>query len=195
MTIQTKGGDEITPHKNPINSNLNDVDTDVDPGYNSDSDTRNDKGCSAEEVIEQKLYPDNCLRFDWLSCATDRGIKLNKCYGEFYGGNVTAIMGPTGSGRSTLLKILAGIRVKNSKGRIKVGNIDRTTNEFKSISSYIPHHCIISNLTVKETLTCSAIACCPPKFTEHDRNKAILHILELLLTSDILHRKVYDLTF
>ena len=48
-------------------------------------------------------------------------------------------------------------RVKDSKGRIKIGNVDRTTEEFKSISSYIPHHCIISNLTVKETLGVSIL--------------------------------------
>ncbi|XP_063684550.1 ATP-binding cassette sub-family G member 4-like isoform X3 [Bolinopsis microptera] len=185
--VQVNGGDEITP-----DDQMSDY---IDPGYDSDSE-RKDKGCSvtSEKIVEQKLYPDNCLRFDWLSCANPRGIKLNKCYGEFYGGQVTAILGPSGSGRSTLLKILAGIRVKNSKGRIKVGNVDRTTTQFKSISSYIPHHCIISNLTVKETLQCSAIACCPSEYTDHERNKAILKILDLLLTSDIIHRKVYDLT-
>ncbi|KAL5269317.1 hypothetical protein ACHWQZ_G002957 [Mnemiopsis leidyi] len=184
--VQVNGGDEITP-----DDAMSDY---IDPGY--DSDETKDKGCSvnSEKIVEQKLYPDNCLRFDWLSCANERGIKLNKCYGEFYGGEVTAILGPSGSGRSTLLKILAGIRVKNSKGRIKVGNVDRTTSQFKLISSYIPHHCIISNLTVKETLQCSAIACCPPSYTDHERNKAILKILDLLLTSDIIHRKVYDLT-
>ena len=40
------------------------------PGYDSDSE-RKDKGLSvtSEKIVEQKLYPDNCLRFDWLSCA------------------------------------------------------------------------------------------------------------------------------
>eukprot|EP00116_Pleurobrachia_bachei_P004983 sb/3465245/ len=178
-----------------------------DPGYSSDTERTLDK---AVEVKEQKLYPDNCLRFDLLSCykcptpphktnfniftTAARGVKLNSCYGEFYGGQVTAITGPAGSGRSTLLKILAGIKVKNSKGRIKVGNIDRTTQIFKERSSYIPHHCMISHLTVKETLQCSAIACCSSSLSEHDRNKEIMKILDLLLTTDILNKKVYDLT-
>eukprot|EP00116_Pleurobrachia_bachei_P009530 sb/3469792/ len=97
------GGGEITADQQGGSPDVS-----GDPGYSSDTERTLDK---AVEVKEQKLYPDNCLRFDLLSCYKSRGVKLNSCYGEFYGGQVTAITGPAGSGRSTLLKILAGIKL------------------------------------------------------------------------------------
>ena len=202
--VQTNGGDEIEMkpavadpgYNSEDNFSLEDVNLDASISCRNSHRTQDNSVNATSDNYGAVLYPDTCLRFDDLICAKPYGFKLDRCYGQFYGGEITAIMGPSRSGRSTLFKILAGRRFQNCRGKIKVGNKDRITQHFKMISAYIPHHAILSNLTVKESMMCSAIACCPPEYSEQDRNKTIMTLLELLFTADshLLHKKVYDLT-
>jgi len=65
-------------------------------------------------------------------------------------GQITIIMGPSGTGKTTLLKILAGI-LTPSRGHVEVLNHDITNHSQRSLASligYIPQQLgLVRNLT------------------------------------------------
>lgn len=88
-------------------------------------------------------------------------IVLNDVSGEVRSGALTAIMGPTGSGKSSLLMVLAG-RVAQTKGATLTGTlltngICRDAAAFKKIATFVTQDDLLfGHLTVKETLTLAA---------------------------------------
>jgi phosphonate transport system ATP-binding protein len=79
------------------------------------------------------------------------------------GGQITIIMGPSGTGKTTLLKILAGI-LAPSRGQVKILNQDITNHSQRSLASligYIPQQLgLVRNLTALENVLMGALGRC-----------------------------------
>ena len=78
-------------------------------------------------------------------------------------GKITIIMGPSGTGKTTLLKVLAGI-LQPARGRVEVLNHTITAESQRSVSSligYIPQQLgLVRNLTAIENVRMGALGRC-----------------------------------
>ncbi|KAI9554257.1 ABC protein [Daphnia sinensis] len=82
---------------------------------------------------------------------------LHKMSGAFKSGQLTAILGPSGAGKTSLMNILAGLKTSGIEGRIDVNGVERDRKTFRKRSAYIMQkdH-LLSNLTIDEYMTAAA---------------------------------------
>lgn len=91
-----------------------------------------------------------------------RGLKkqiLKEISGSFKSGELSAIMGPSGSGKSSLLNILTGLERKNVKGKVSYihGKVEESWNVYKKQACYILQDDQLNPLfTVNEVMTMAA---------------------------------------
>lgn len=90
--------------------------------------------------------------------------------GEFRTNELTAIIGPSGSGKSSLLNVLTGYKTKSVHGSIKLNNVESSQKSIQLYSSYIMQEYKFHKfITVRETLMFT-VNC---KTTEIERNAKI----------------------
>ncbi len=105
---------------------------------------------------------------------------LKNMNGKIESGRMTAIMGPTGSGKTSLLNVLAGkIERKSASngkltGEIKINGKFRTNNDFRKISAYVMQDDVLySHLTVYETLRLAATFHFPITTSDDKKDSAV----------------------
>ncbi len=104
----------------------------------------------------KQLYNDlNAICFDDISFKYDRDIILDSAYFTLKKGDFVAIMGISGIGKSTLLKLLLGVfQIQSGNITLKTSNgdipVDRNT---RRLFSYVPQGNMILSGTIKENLT------------------------------------------
>ena len=80
---------------------------------------------------------------------------LNKVSGSIESGRLTALLGPSGSGKSILLDCLARKRVTNVKGSIRISSFNKKLHQIKM--AYIPQVTnVFDVLTVRESILFSS---------------------------------------
>jgi ABC-type multidrug transport system ATPase subunit len=101
---------------------------------------------------------------------------LKDVSGEISSGQLLAIMGPTGCGKTSLLNILAarvprgGSKNARLSGSIKLNKVKRDENKFRSISAYVlQDDNLYAHLTVLETLQLAATFFLPAETTDAER--------------------------
>ncbi|EGG13290.1 ABC transporter G family protein [Cavenderia fasciculata] len=140
------------------------------------------------------------LRFDDVSCivnerkvfslfsggggATGNKVILNNVSGICYPGQLTALMGLSGSGKTSLLDILSGRKnVGDITGEVLINGYPRLKN-FKRISGYVTQEDImIGTLTCREHLNYTAMLKLPegmPKAQKMARVNSVLTELNLM---------------
>lgn len=77
------------------------------------------------------------LRLDNLTLSYQRHPAVHHLTGEFKAGSMTAIMGPNGGGKSTLLKALAGLHP------IDEGSIQRSPTQSLKETAYLPQSLLL----------------------------------------------------
>jgi len=81
---------------------------------------------------------------------------LSDVTGSIVPGRVTAIMGPSGAGKTTFLSVLMG-KVKRTAGTIKVNGIKDELSTFRRITGFVPQEdTMMRELTVRENIAHSA---------------------------------------
>lgn len=89
-------------------------------------------------------------------CAATKTI-LNGINGEFRAGELTAIVGPSGAGKTSILDILTGFTSNLTSGTITVNGTQRDLKRFRSQAVYIMQDCQLQMLlTVSEAMFFSA---------------------------------------
>ncbi|GAQ82936.1 ABC transporter G family [Klebsormidium nitens] len=107
---------------------------------------------------------------------------LKNLSGTVRAGTFVAIMGPTGSGKTSLLNALAGRlqRVGTLDGEILVNGKPRE-NTFKRITAYVMQDDVLySSLTVQETLTTAALLRLPSKMSPQKKMERVDSIVSEL---------------
>lgn len=104
------------------------------------------------------------LLFEDISYSTRRSIFkrekktiLRNLSGDFRPGELTAIMGPSGAGKTTLMDILAGFINSSFLGTVTVNDIERDLVKFRRSSAYIMQNDNMQSLfTVEEAMHVAA---------------------------------------
>ncbi|CAG0892107.1 unnamed protein product [Darwinula stevensoni] len=112
-----------------------------------------------------------------------RGMKeiLKGLDGRMKPGELTAIMGPSGAGKTSLMNVLAGYRLKNVTGKVEVNGRERDLHVFRHLSTYIPQQDhVIPTLTVMESMLVAASLKLPSSVSYKGKLAAVEEILQLL---------------
>jgi ABC-type multidrug transport system ATPase subunit/ABC-type multidrug transport system permease subunit len=109
---------------------------------------------------------------------------LHNITGTFRPGVLTALMGVSGAGKTTLFDVLAGRKTKGSiEGEIKIGGYPKVQKTFARISGYCEQNDVHSpNITVEESLIFSSWLRLQPEIdskTKCDFVKEVLETVEL----------------
>ncbi|XP_072394710.1 ATP-binding cassette subfamily G member 4-like [Diabrotica undecimpunctata] len=106
-------------------------------------------------------------------------VILDSINGDFSGGELTAIMGPSGAGKTMLLNILAGYTSKGVLGEKLVNDKPRNELAFQRKSCYIMQDDDLQPLlTVSESMTIAASLKMSSKYTRKEKKNRIKEILE-----------------
>ncbi|EPR79580.1 ABC transporter protein, partial [Spraguea lophii 42_110] len=91
--------------------------------------------------------------FSSINLKINKKTILSDLHGKIRSNKMTAIMGLSGAGKSSFLKILSGRFTKKHNGNINVNGIALTKDTLRKISGYVHQHDILPNyLTVGEYL-------------------------------------------
>ncbi|KAK6115042.1 hypothetical protein DH2020_007311 [Rehmannia glutinosa] len=103
-----------------------------------------------------------------------QGVSGSVCPGE-----VLALMGPSGGGKTTLLNLLSG-RVKNNGGTITYNNQLYTKSLKRRIGFVLQDDIVFPHLTVKETLTYSALLRLPNTLSIEQKKERAMNVISEL---------------
>lgn len=124
-------------------------------------------------------------------------VVLDDVSGEVRTGTLTAIMGPTGSGKSSLLMVLAG-RVVQAKGveltgTLLTNKIPRDPASFRKISAFVTQDDLLfGHLTVSETLLLAAHFALGSSITPAEKATLVTSIVDEMGLGKTLHTIVGD---
>ncbi|CAK8543690.1 unnamed protein product [Lathyrus sativus] len=112
----------------------------------------------------------------------DKLVLLNGVSGAFRPGVLTALMGVTGAGKTTLMDVLAGRKTGGYiSGDIRISGYPKKQETFARISGYCEQNDIHSpHVTVHESLLYSAWLRLSPEINAEARKKFIEEIMELV---------------
>jgi ABC-type multidrug transport system ATPase subunit len=112
---------------------------------------------------------------------------LQDCWGDVPNGRLMAIMGPSGSGKSSLLNVLAGRSTSIAsadievRGRVEVGGFEVDPVKFrKNIAYVMQEDALMATATPREALMFSALLRLPDETTKETITKLVNSLLEEL---------------
>ncbi|CAN6441234.1 unnamed protein product [Victoria cruziana] len=112
----------------------------------------------------------------------DRLQLLRGVTGAFRPGILTALMGVSGAGKTTLMDVLAGRKTGGYiEGDVRISGYPKVQETFARISGYCEQTDIHSpQVTVRESLIFSAFLRLPPEVSHHDKLAFVDQVMELV---------------
>jgi len=113
----------------------------------------------------QKKLQTATLRFEDITCKVWNGkehqVVLEGITGQFHAGHLSAIMGPSGTGKTTLIDVLTGKKHSDSKwtveGKVYVNDREQEIKALKPVIGFVPQDDTVHELlTVRENISFSA---------------------------------------
>ena len=111
--------------------------------------------------------------------------------GEFRAGTVTAVLGPSGAGKTTLISAVTG-KVPLAGGVVRVNGVQEDPARYRSVVGFVPQDDVmIRTLTVRDVLTHSAYARLPADMPREEKEGRVdqvrsIHTYEPLNTMFVL---------
>ncbi|KAJ3023290.1 UNVERIFIED_CONTAM: hypothetical protein HDU68_008692 [Siphonaria sp. JEL0065] len=129
--------------------------------------------------------------FDGLGLTLPDGKTiLESVSGSINAGRMTAIMGPSGAGKTTFMNVLMG-KVARTSGTLKINNTVAEMKAFKKIIGYVPQEDVmIEELTVRENIRYSARTRLPDSWTNKEVDEHVDAILKALNLSHVAHKRI-----
>ncbi|KAL0267316.1 UNVERIFIED_CONTAM: hypothetical protein PYX00_009620 [Menopon gallinae] len=120
---------------------------------------------------------------------------LKGANGRFKPGRLTAILGPSGAGKTSLLNILTGFRTLGVRGSIRVNGKERSLQTFRKECCYIPQEfAMLDLLTVRETFKSSSDLKLGNKVSDSTKYSIISNIVQILGLTNSLDTQVRHLS-
>lgn len=107
---------------------------------------------------------------------------LNDVTGMLQSGKLTAIMGPSGAGKTSLLQVLSGeAKTGAVSGRLEINGHPATPADIKRASAFVfQDDVILSTMTVREALTMAAILRLPGSLSDAERKARVDQVISVL---------------
>ncbi|KAJ3354135.1 hypothetical protein HDU83_005741 [Entophlyctis luteolus] len=130
-------------------------------------------------------------KFEDLSLKLHTGKTILKgVSGQIKSGRMTAIMGPSGAGKTTFMNVLMG-KVHRTDGLLKINNIVAEMETYRKIIGYVPQDDImIPELTVRENLMYSARVRLPQSWSNKDVEDHVDALLKALNLSHVANSRI-----
>ncbi|KAM7344611.1 ATP-binding cassette sub-family G member 1-like isoform 1-T1 [Cochliomyia hominivorax] len=120
---------------------------------------------------------------------------LKSINGEFRSNQLTVIMGTSGSGKTSLLNLLAGYRINKTSGIVNINKRPQNMQIFRKISRYILQDDYVSpHFTVMESMMFAAKLKLDSNLSEQQYLEEINKILENLYLRNNANTKVFNLS-
>lgn len=137
------------------------------------------------------------FEFDSLGLTMPNGKQiLRGVTGSIKHGQVTAVLGPSGAGKTTFISTLMGKINQSwkSEGVLKInGKVQKNLTKFKNIIGYVPQEDIMHReLTTWQNLQYSADIKLPRDWTSDDRKEYVKAIMEILEISHVRNSIIGD---
>ncbi|TPX35033.1 hypothetical protein SmJEL517_g02426 [Synchytrium microbalum] len=134
------------------------------------------------------------FKFEDMGCTLKTGkVILQGVTGEIKPGRLTAIMGPSGAGKTTFMNVLMG-KYPRTGGRLFInGREEAGINACKKIVGFVPQEDImLREMTVRENILHSARTRLPNNWTQEEIEGYVDAILEALNLSHVAHTIIGD---
>lgn len=134
-----------------------------------------------------------CIDFKNLEVSLKGGKTiLNGVSGQISTGKLTAVMGPSGAGKTTFMNALMG-KISRSNGEMLINGKPLELSSFKKITGYVPQEDImIRELTVWESIRYSAFVRLPKDWTDADINEYADAVIKTLGLWEVKHQIIGD---
>ncbi|XP_055545696.1 ATP-binding cassette sub-family G member 1-like [Wyeomyia smithii] len=145
------------------------------------------------EIPLVKTITSLCFRnLDYtVSHRGNRKQLLKNISGTFRSGRLTAVIGPSGGGKSSLMNALSGFKTHGVKGRILVNNESVDPQKYRQLVAYTAQDVpLLPNITIQETLHYVADLKLPSVVTRIHKMKIVNDIVALLGLEKCIHTQV-----
>ncbi|KAK7250231.1 ATPase [Aureococcus anophagefferens] len=135
-----------------------------------------------EEAAKAGLIPETLLEVSGMQYAVGEKVLLEEVSVVFQPRHLTALMGPSGAGKTTLMNVISGrAGGKILKGGVLVNGAPTTPKKLRLLMSYMPQEDVLyPSLTVKQTLYYSSFLRCPEKWSREAKTERVDVILSKL---------------
>jgi len=135
-----------------------------------------------ESPEEEGLIPETRLEVSGMQYAVGEKVLLEEVSVVFQPRHLTALMGPSGAGKTTLMNVISGrAGGKILKGGVLVNGAPTTPKKLRLLMSYMPQEDVLyPSLTVKQTLYYSSFLRCPEKWSREAKTERVDVILSKL---------------
>ncbi|KAI9313001.1 hypothetical protein DFJ73DRAFT_935659, partial [Zopfochytrium polystomum] len=112
--------------------------------------------------------------------------------GQIKAGSMTAIMGPSGAGKTTFMSVLMG-KVKRTGGELKINGSVAEMETFRKIIGYVPQEDVmLRELTVRENIEYAARVRLPSSWSKEDIDSHINNVLTALNLNGVASSQIGD---
>ena len=149
---------------------------------------------------ERELPPDISLEWTNLSYSENDQVILHSVSGMLESGKLTAVIGPTGSGKRELLGVLSGSLFKDRRNRKITADIS-VCGEHVDPSTFRSNvGCVNADEFLQETATPQELMSFSadlrvPHSTKEDRSRTVSELLKALKLDDLRHKFLWDPIF
>ncbi|KAJ3074358.1 hypothetical protein HDU98_011427 [Podochytrium sp. JEL0797] len=129
--------------------------------------------------------------FEGLSLTLPDGKNiLQGVSGSINAGKMTAIMGPSGAGKTTFMNVLMG-KVARTSGTLKINNSVAEMSTFRKLIGYVPQDDVmIEELSVRENICYAARTRLPDSWTNKEVDSHVDAVLKALNLSGVAHKRI-----
>ncbi|KAI8621604.1 P-loop containing nucleoside triphosphate hydrolase protein [Chytriomyces sp. MP71] len=132
------------------------------------------------------------LEFNKLKYGFGDKIILDSISGEMKAGKMTAILGPSGAGKTSFLNVLMG-KVRRTSGEISINGVPAEMHTFRKIIGYVPQDDVMmKELTVREVIHYSARMRLPRDWSNKQVDDLVDAILKVLNLEHVAHALIGD---
>ncbi|KAI1320190.1 hypothetical protein EDD11_001795 [Mortierella claussenii] len=134
------------------------------------------------------------IRFEKLGLTLPTGVDIIKnISGRLISGRTCAVMGPSGTGKTTFLSILAG-KVAKTDGRIVINGKEQPLSLWKKLIGFVPQEDVmLTELTVREILMHSARMRQSVHMSHNEKRLKVLEVIQFLGIGHIMDNPIGDI--
>ncbi|KAL7748707.1 hypothetical protein RI367_005860 [Sorochytrium milnesiophthora] len=134
------------------------------------------------------------FRFEALGLCLSKGKKtiLDGVTGSIQAGRITAIMGPSGAGKTTFMNVLMG-KVLRTDGTLYINGRTAEVHQYRKLIGYVPQEDVMMReLTVRENILHAARIKLPADWTDREVTEYVDAVIAALHLSHVAHTVVGD---